>query len=173
MLMPIVLDTLSEHQCQRICYSISMIIEVSSADAMKHLGATLGNLVQGGETIVLIGDIGAGKTTFTKGLASAMGVGEDVQSPTFTISRVYDTARGVTLAHYDFYRLNDPGIMKAELAEVIHDPQVVTVIEWGEVVADVVPRNALRITITATGETTRRVSVETSDDMKYITEKLG
>jgi tRNA threonylcarbamoyladenosine biosynthesis protein TsaE len=136
-----------------------MIIEVKSAEEMQALGGKIGTRITGGEVIVLIGDIGAGKTTFTKGLARAMGISEDVQSPTFTVSRVYETARGVTLAHYDFYRLSDPGIMRAELAEAVHDPATATIIEWSEIVADVLPVDALRLTITATGETSRLVEL--------------
>jgi len=136
-----------------------MIIEVKSAGAMQALGAKIGDRIMGGEVIVLIGDIGAGKTTFTKGLARSMGISEDVQSPTFTVSRVYETGRGVTLAHYDFYRLSDPGIMRAELMEAVHDPRVATIIEWSEIVADVLPTDTLRMIITATGEDTRIVEL--------------
>lgn len=146
-----------------------MIIEVNSSDEMKALGARLGSFVRGGEVIVLIGDIGAGKTTFTKGFAQAMGVSEDVQSPTFTISRVYDAHHGITLAHYDFYRLNDPGIMRAELAESAHDMSVVTVIEWAETVADVLPADALRIVMTAASESQRQVVLEAGGE---VTNKL-
>lgn len=142
-----------------MCYSVPMVIEVKSVDAMQSLGAQIGARVKGGEVIVLIGDIGAGKTTFTKGFAQAMGISEAIQSPTFTISRLYDTSGGVVLAHYDFYRLHDPGIMRAELAEAVHDPMTVVVIEWAEVVTDVLPPDTLRITLVATDETTRQVEL--------------
>lgn len=142
----------------------NMQIEISSSDAMKALGSRLGALVRGGEVIELVGDIGAGKTTFTKGLAAALDITEDVQSPTFTISRVYESPRGVRLAHYDFYRLNEPGIMRAELDEAVHDSSTVTVIEWAEVVADVLPADTLRITIAATGEDTRTVALAAGGD---------
>ena len=137
----------------------SMELSVDSTDAMKELGARIGALVRGGEVIELVGDIGAGKTTFTKGLAAALGIDDDVQSPTFTISRVYDVPGGLRLAHYDFYRLNEPGIMRAELDEAVRDPSTVTVIEWAEVVADVLPADCLRIVITATAEDARTVTL--------------
>lgn len=136
-----------------------MQLEVSSSEAMQQLGAKVGALVRGGETIELVGDIGAGKTTFTKGLATAMGITEDIQSPTFTISRVYESPRGLVLAHYDFYRLAEPGIMRAELDEAVHDATTVTVIEWAEVVTDVLPADTLRIVIRATAEDARAVTV--------------
>lgn len=150
-----------------------MIIEVNSAEEMMELGARLGLRVSGGEVIVLIGDIGAGKTTFTKGFAKAMGITEDVQSPTFTISRVYEAPNAVTLAHYDFYRLNEPGIMRAELAEVTRDPKTVTVIEWAEQVADVLPLDSLRIAITAAAEFQRHVVLEAGGEQtKKLIEDL-
>ncbi len=124
---------------------------ILSVNDMKELGAQIGQLVTGGEVLELVGDVGAGKTTFTKGLAGAMGVDEDVQSPTFTISRVYAAADHLLLAHYDFYRLDDPGIMRAELDESVNDALTVTVIEWAEVVADVLPADTLRIVFGLSG----------------------
>lgn len=121
--------------------------EVADTQAMTTFGAQIGALCAGGEVIELVGDIGAGKTTFTKGLATGMGIYEDIQSPTFTISRVYAAESGLILAHYDFYRLQDAGIMSAELHESVNDPKTVTVIEWGGVVADVVPADTLKLKI--------------------------
>lgn len=126
---------------------------------MQDLGARIGALLRGGEVIELIGDVGAGKTTFTKGLAKGLVIKEDVQSPTFTISRVYDARDEIILAHYDFYRLVDAGIMSAELYESVHDVHTVTVIEWGGVVAGVVPTDHLSIEIVATGEDSRVVDI--------------
>lgn len=137
-----------------------MKTEVDSSEAMQELGARIGVLLRGGEVIELVGDVGAGKTTFTKGLARGLGIDEDIQSPTFTISRVYAARDELTLAHYDFYRLVDAGIMSAELYESVHDVNTVTVIEWGDVVAGVMPRDHLSIAIVATGEETRHVELQ-------------
>ena len=117
--------------------------------------------LQGGEVVELIGDVGAGKTTLVKGIGKGLKVDDDVQSPSFTISRTYQTARpDLLLAHYDFYRLTDPGIMADELDEVIHDKGVVTIVEWAEIVDQVLPEGHIRIMITPTSETARRVVVE-------------
>jgi len=124
---------------------------------MKALGEKLGSVLVGGEIIELIGDVGAGKTTLTKGIAHGMGVDEDVQSPSFTISRVYDTPSNLHLSHYDFYRLHDAGIMADELHETLHDPDTVTIIEWAEIVAGVLPVDRLSVHITSPGETERRI----------------
>lgn len=141
---------------------------------MQDFGARLGAKLSGGEVIELVGDIGAGKTTFTKGLARGLGVSDDVQSPTFTISRIYETPSGIRLAHYDFYRLQDAGVMQMELAESVCDPQTITVIEWAKIVENVLPATALTIEIAPLDEMTRVVKITTEDErLKKISEELG
>lgn len=115
--------------------------------AMVAIGRRLGEKLQGGEVIELVGDVGAGKTTLVKGVGLGLGVDEDVQSPSFTISRVYPARNDLELHHYDFYRLNDAGVMRYELAESINDPRVVTVIEWADTVQQVLPEDHHRIHI--------------------------
>ena len=136
-----------------------MIVELNSEASMKQFGQTLGGLLRGGEVLELVGDVGAGKTTLTKGIALGIGIGETVQSPSFTISRVYDASTGIRLAHYDFYRLSDAGIMANELAEATSDPQTVTIVEWASIVDDVLPTDRLSISITSPSETSRRVEI--------------
>ena len=136
-----------------------MILEVANEAEMKKIGALLSGSFKGGEVLQLVGDVGAGKTTFTKGLAMGLGIVDDVQSPSFTISRVYDARDGLQLAHYDFYRLNDAGIMTAELQEVVHDPTTVTVIEWAYIVEGVLPDTYMSITFASPSETTRTITV--------------
>lgn len=141
---------------------------------MQDFGARLGAKLSGGEVIELVGDIGAGKTTFTKGLARGLGVSDDVQSPTFTISRIYETPSGIRLAHYDFYRLQDAGVMQMELAESVCDPQTITVIEWAKIVENVLPATTLTIEIAPRDEMTRVVKITTDDErLKKISEELG
>lgn len=71
---------------------------ITSTAAMQRLGQVIGRSLKGGEVIELIGDIGAGKTTLTKGVAKGLDITEPVQSPTFTISRVYQSPGGLTLS---------------------------------------------------------------------------
>jgi tRNA threonylcarbamoyladenosine biosynthesis protein TsaE len=151
-----------------------MTIEVNGELAMKTLGEKLGAFLRGGEVLELVGDVGAGKTTLTKGIAKGMGIDEDVQSPSFTISRVYDAPRELYLAHYDFYRLHDAGIMTDELHETIHDPKVTTIIEWAEIVGGVLPADRLTITITSPGETVRQVAIKAGGEKsKRLLERLA
>jgi tRNA threonylcarbamoyladenosine biosynthesis protein TsaE len=150
-----------------------MKYELTSEDAMKAFGAHIGALLVGGEILELVGDVGAGKTTLTKGIAAGLGVNEDVQSPSFTISRVYDGHNDVQLAHYDFYRLSDAGIMAAELHETIHDPRTVTIIEWAGIVGGVLPIDHTTITITSPEETVRTVEVAAGGNVSQrLVEKL-
>ena len=132
---------------------------IASEAEMKQLGEKLGELLSGGEVFELIGDVGAGKTTFTKGLAVGMKIDEVIQSPTFTISRVYTTPSGLELRHYDFYRLNEAGIMASELAESIDQPDVVTIVEWAKAVESVLSSDRIRVVISATSDEERQVEI--------------
>lgn len=137
-----------------------MNIVVDSVDDMQDLGRKIGGVLIGGEVIELVGDVGAGKTTFTRGLALGLGITEDVQSPTFTISRVYEAHDDLELRHYDFYRLGEAGIMLGELAEAFELPKSIVVVEWSGVVEDVLPADRIRMTITSTSETSRSVVMQ-------------
>jgi tRNA threonylcarbamoyladenosine biosynthesis protein TsaE len=139
-----------------------------SEQELKAWGESLGASFRGGEALELIGDVGAGKTTLTKGIAKGMGIDEDVQSPTFTLSRIYETDN-LSLHHYDFYRLSEPGVMSYELAESLADPRAVTVIEWAETVEDVLPKDRIVITLRYTPDGNARiVTAEVPDERKYL-----
>lgn len=130
----------------------------SEAD-MIAFGRNFAAELSAGAVIELIGDVGAGKTTFTRGLAEGLGIEEPISSPSFTISRFYRGEK-FTLTHYDFYRLDDPGLMADDLAESIDEPNNITVIEWGESIADILPEEHYRIAIRYIDENTREVTVE-------------
>lgn len=136
-----------------------MTLVIASSLAMQRLGQIIGSRLRGGEVIELVGDIGAGKTTLTKGVVKGLDIAEPVQSPTFTISRVYQSPRGLTLAHYDFYRLGEAGIMAEEIREVTMQPQTVTVVEWAGAVEQVLPADRLTVEIIAIDEQSRRVTL--------------
>ena len=136
------------------------LIEVNGEQETRAFGEKVGRLLKGGEVLELVGDVGAGKTTFTKGLAVGLGIDEDVQSPSFTISRVYDARDGLLLAHYDFYRLNDAGIMANELTETTQDSSTITVIEWADIVEGILPERRLRIVFTAPTEGSRNLTLD-------------
>lgn len=142
---------------------------VNNEDDMKSFGRRLGEQLHGGEVLELVGDVGAGKTTLVKGIGQGLEIDEDVQSPSFTISRVYQARDGLELHHYDFYRLGDAGIMSYELEESVNDPKVITIIEWAQTVQDVLPVSRGQITISYTPEGEgRTLQVQLSDKLKHL-----
>jgi tRNA threonylcarbamoyladenosine biosynthesis protein TsaE len=138
-----------------------------SAEQTEQLAAGLGTHLRGGETIELVSDLGGGKTTFTRGLVRGTGSSDHVGSPTFTLSREY-TAPTFTLAHFDFYRLHEAGIVADELAEVVGDPKYVAVVEWGDIVHDVLPQERLTIRFARTGEDARTLTFEYPPVLEYL-----
>lgn len=145
----------------------------NSSQQMVELGQSLAEFLRPGDNIELIGDVGAGKTTFTGGVARGLGVTGDIQSPTFTISRVYDLPDQNYLVHYDFYRLNQAGIMGDEFYESIEDQKTIVIIEWGDIVDDILPAERISITITPLTVDKRRLEVRTDRDLsKWYTEAI-
>lgn len=130
-----------------------------------RLGRALGLKLRGGECLELLGDVGAGKTTFTKGLGEGLEITDDVQSPSFTLSREYEARDGLRLVHYDFYRLHDAGVMAYELEESLADPQVIVVVEWAETIGAVLPDDRLRVIIRASEGEGRLIDIQGPADL--------
>lgn len=96
----------------------------------------------------LSGDVGAGKTALTKGIVDGFGSKDEVSSPSFTLSQIYELEdRTKAIHHYDFYRLQDAGIMESEIAESIEDKETVVIVEWAGLVEGVLPEDRLKIEI--------------------------
>ncbi len=123
---------------------------------MLAFGERVASQLEAPILIELVGDVGAGKTTFTRGLAHGLGVKEAITSPSFTISKSYRGEKA-DLVHYDFYRLGDPGIMLEDLAESISDPRAVTVVEWADSIRNILPEQHKTIIIKYIDENTREV----------------
>ena len=108
--------------------------------------------------IELIGDVGAGKTTFTRGLAKGLGIEHPITSPSFTISKSYALPNNTGhLIHYDFYRLPNPGLMLDDLRENLENPDNIIIIEWGKSIEDILPQNRTKIEIKYTKDNSREV----------------
>ncbi|MBR3319239.1 tRNA (adenosine(37)-N6)-threonylcarbamoyltransferase complex ATPase subunit type 1 TsaE [Candidatus Saccharibacteria bacterium] len=144
-----------------------------SEQALSEFANSLGIFLSSGEIlplcIELVGDVGAGKTTFTRYLAKGLGIKTPVTSPSFTISKHYffspnrheqsadekcDKRPNTTsihkntnleLIHYDFYRLDDPGLMADNLAESLSNSNAITILEWADSVAEILPDNHPKI----------------------------
>jgi tRNA threonylcarbamoyladenosine biosynthesis protein TsaE len=119
-------------------------VQTSDPKETEAVGEALGALLGPGDLVVLTGDLGTGKTTFTKGLARGLGVTDRVTSPTFTIVQEYDGR--VPVAHVDVYRLERIQELHDFGFEELLDSRV-TVVEWGEAIALVLPRDRIEVCI--------------------------
>lgn len=121
----------------------------TSADDTRDLGAAVAGLIETGDVIVLVGDLGAGKTAFVQGFARALGVTVPVTSPTFTLANRYTgDATMVTMVvnHLDVYRFNHPDeAHDLALPELLDEG--VTLVEWGDTILGLLPAHYLRVTI--------------------------
>ncbi|MBQ2659868.1 tRNA (adenosine(37)-N6)-threonylcarbamoyltransferase complex ATPase subunit type 1 TsaE [Candidatus Saccharibacteria bacterium] len=131
---------------------------ISSEAEMLQFGADFAKKLTLPAVIELIGDVGAGKTTFTRGLAKGLGIVEPVTSPSFTISKSY-AGSGKNLIHYDFYRLDDPGLMADDLAEALSAENTVVVVEWGDDIENILPKDCIKITIKINSDGTRELEL--------------
>jgi tRNA threonylcarbamoyladenosine biosynthesis protein TsaE len=121
-----------------------MHARTKSADDTRALAAELSAFAKPRDLILLSGDVGTGKTAFTQGFGRALGIDEPITSPTFTLMRSYETAR-VPLLHVDVYRLDRmQEVIELGLFEML-DAGMVAVIEWGDVVAPVMPADFLHV----------------------------
>lgn len=143
----------------------------NSPEQTEALAVRIGANLKGGEVIELVSDLGGGKTTFTRGLVRGTGSSDRVGSPTFTLSREYE-APNFTIAHFDFYRLSEAGIVGDELAEVINDNLYVTVVEWGDIVHDVLPDNRLTVQLQQSSDEGRSITFTCPDSLAYLLEGL-
>jgi tRNA threonylcarbamoyladenosine biosynthesis protein TsaE len=130
---------------------------IHSEKEMLSYGEKFAAELKAPTVIELVGDVGVGKTTFTRGLAKGLGVKSELSSPSFTISREYRGEK-YNLVHYDFYRLEDPGLMTEDLAETISDPTTITIIEWGQSIQNILPAEHIIIEIKYVDENTRELT---------------
>lgn len=125
----------------------------------ERIAEQLGRTLSGGETVLLSGEMGAGKTHFVKGLAVGLEISDVITSPTFALHNSY-TGR-LTLNHFDFYRIDDSSEVEIlGLNEFFYDDRGVSVIEWGENIADLIPANSIRVTIEKLSENRRRITLK-------------
>ena len=123
-----------------------MVIESFCPEDTFVLGQKIGELVKPGTVISLVGDLGVGKTVFTQGLAKGLGITEPVNSPTFTIVQVYDGGR-LPFYHFDVYRIGDIEEMDEIGYEDYFYGEGVCLIEWADLIREILPEQMCRVTI--------------------------
>ena len=117
-----------------------------SPEDTKNLAAKLAELARAGDLLLLVGDLGAGKTTFTQGFAAALGISRQVTSPTFTLASEYHGR--LLLHHLDVFRIDQLAeVLDLGLPELL-DSDGVTLIEWGDVIRQALPNDYLEVALT-------------------------
>lgn len=145
------------------------IVHTAGVAETEELASEIGSRLRGGEVFELISDLGGGKTAFVRGLARGMGSPDHVSSPTFTIGKVYKSAK-LALHHFDFYRLHDPGLMVHELGDIVGSADMVIAVEWGAIVDGVLPKQRVVVNISATSENAREITLTYPKKFGYIME---
>jgi len=132
-------------------------LRTETADRTRELGQALAPLLRPRDTVVLTGDLGAGKTTLVQGIGRGLGVEDHVASPTFTLVREY--AGRLDVAHVDVYRLERiQDVVDLGLDE-LGGPDRVLIVEWGDAVEDLLPADRLRVELTSSDDDVRRLRI--------------
>jgi len=141
-----------------------IVLDSSSPGGTRAIGERLGALLEPGDVVVLEGDLGAGKTTFTQGLARGMGIAEPITSPTFGLARELGIGHAVTpLTHVDAYRVGS--LEEWDDLDLDFETTAV-VIEWGERVARALPQHRVHVQLEGDGDT-RRIHVFAPDHVAH------
>ena len=141
-----------------------MIKETHNSKETYELGFNMGKSAKAGDVYCLDGDLGVGKTVFTQGFAKGLGINEPINSPTFTIVQEYHEGR-LPLYHFDVYRIGDITEMDEIGYEEYFYSEGVCLIEWGNLISEIMPENATYITISkdlSKGFDYRRIEVKNS-----------
>lgn len=139
-----------------------MMIESFSAEDTFALGKKIGETAEPGTVYTLIGDLGVGKTVFTQGIAEGLGITEPICSPTFTIVQVYEEGR-LPFYHFDVYRIGDAEEMDEIGYEDYFYGEGLTIIEWANLIEEILPESYQQITIEKDlekGFDYRRITIE-------------
>ena len=141
---------------------ICVIIETENPEETFALGQKIGRAATPGQVYTLTGDLGVGKTVFTQGVASGLGITEPVNSPTFTIVQVYEEGR-LPFYHFDVYRIGDIEEMEETGYDDYFFGEGICLIEWAELIKEILPENRISITIEkdlSRGFDYRRITIE-------------
>ncbi len=146
------------------------VFEVNSAEETFKLGEEFAKVANPGTVIALIGDLGVGKTVFTKGIAKGLGITDSITSPTFTILESYDTGR-MPLHHFDVYRIGDV----EEMEEVGFDDCVysdgITIVEWAGIIEEIIPKGTFVVNIVkdlSKGNDYRKITITKTTKEGYL-----
>lgn len=132
-----------------------------SAEETIALAEKIGKLLKAGDCIAYYGDLGAGKTTFTRGLAMGLGLPDVVSSPTFAIVNEYHGKGKISLYHFDMYRIGNSDELETTGFYDYPIDENVFAVEWSENIEDAFPEDVIRINIIGAGNDIRKITIET------------
>ena len=136
-------------------------ITTTCFEETENAGFNLAKTLSKGQTILLFGNLGAGKTVFSRGFARGLGITEPVSSPTYTIVQEYDIPSGGRLYHLDLYRIS--GVESAlafGVDEFIDDPNAIRLIEWPMRIDGILPDDCIKVSISHIDDETREITIE-------------
>ncbi|TGE24589.1 tRNA (adenosine(37)-N6)-threonylcarbamoyltransferase complex ATPase subunit type 1 TsaE [Hymenobacter aquaticus] len=139
-------------------------LSIPTLAALPAAAAQVAPLLAGHSIVVLEGEMGAGKTTFTKALCRALGVADEVSSPTFALVNEYRDGQNRPIYHFDFYRIEDPSEAENIGALEYFDSGYLCLIEWPSRVEALLPPKRLLVTLTVTGPESRLLRLEALTD---------
>ena len=137
-----------------------MIVRSDSTEGTICFVLSVANLLENDDVVVLCGDLGAGKTHLTKGIAEGLGIASDITSPTFNIMRQYDCDGGKVLCHWDLYRLDEIEQLDDVDFYGMLESGCITVIEWGDRFPEALPDDYLKVSISLDSATERTLEIE-------------
>jgi len=160
---------------------VELLLRTATADDTRGVGTAIAPLLRIGDVLVLTGELGAGKTTLVRGIASGLGAAEHVASPTFTLVREYVTGR-VPVAHVDVFRLDRVQDVVDLALDELEGGACVLIVEWGDAVEELLPDDRLRVELTtedpAAETDARRITItsagaswlERADELEAVTD---
>ena len=131
---------------------------VNSLEDTKKIAQDFAKTLKQGDIVLLNGDLGAGKTTFTQFVFASLGVTQVVNSPTFAILKTYEGK--FTFHHFDTYRISTEEAIESGFDEVLNDKNSVMFIEWSENIKALIPNNVIEVNIKRLNENTREIEIE-------------
>lgn len=136
-----------------------MTVTTYSPEETIAFAQKVGGLLRGGDVIAYRGGLGAGKTTFTRGLSLGLGLGDDVTSPTFALVNEY-RGENISLIHFDMYRINGGADLETTGFYDYMDEDTVIAVEWSENIADALPKDCIYIDIKRVDDNTRAITLQ-------------
>lgn len=136
-----------------------MIYKVENIEQTKKVAIDFADSIRLGDIVVLSGDLGAGKTTFTQYVFKHLGVTQTVNSPTFAVLKSY-VANGKTFHHFDAYRINTPEAIESGFDEIFSDRECIIFVEWAENIIKLLPQHYYVVDIKILDGESRTISIE-------------